>query len=146
MSNALYDRGRNKCARGDINWLASGGDTIRVCLLKTAYSVNLSTHEFFTDLGANVVGNSGSGTRTNCPALTLIDPTSGIVDANDVTLTAVSGAAGQCSYLCIFKDTGADATSPLLAYIDTATGLPVTPNGGDIQVAWDNATNKIFKL
>lgn len=36
--------------------------------------------------------------------------------------------------------------SPLIAFIDTATGLPVTPNGGDITVAWDSGANKIFKL
>jgi len=34
----------------------------------------------------------------------------------------------------------------LIAFIDTATNLPVTPNGGDIIVAWDNGANKIFKL
>ena len=145
MANALYDRGRNKFARGDLKWLASGGDTFRCCLLKTAYSVNLSTHEFFSDLGANVVGSGGASTRASCPALTTSDPSSGIVDANDATFSGVT-AVGQCSYLAVFKDTGADGTSPLVAYIDTATGLPVTPNGGDIQVAWDNGTNKIFKL
>ena len=32
------------------------------------------------------------------------------------------------------------------AYIDTATGLPITPNGGDIIVTWDNGINKIFRL
>ena len=48
--------------------------------------------------------------------------------------------------LLIYKDTGTEATSPLIAYIDTATGLPVTPNGGNITVTWDNGTNKIFKL
>jgi hypothetical protein len=34
----------------------------------------------------------------------------------------------------------------LIAYIDTATGLPVTPGGGDIDITWDNGSNKIFKL
>ena len=34
----------------------------------------------------------------------------------------------------------------LVAYIDGATGLPVTPNTGDIGIAWDSGANKIFKL
>ena len=145
MANALYDKGRNKFARGDIKWLASGGDSIRMCLLKAAYTPGLTTHEFFTDLGANVIGNSGSGTRANCPALTLIDPDgTGVVDASDVTMTAVTGTA--CNYIAIFKDSGVDGTSPLIALLDTATGLPITPNGGNINVAWDNGANKIFKL
>ncbi len=146
MANALYDKGRNKFATGELHWKASGGDTFRVCLLKDDYIPALDTHEFFSDLGTNVVGNSGGSTRADCPALTLLDPSAGVCDAEDVTLTAVPGAAGQCDYICIFKDTGVDATSPLVALIDTATGLPVTPNGGDITVQWDNGANKIFKL
>lgn len=145
MANALYDKGRNKFARGDINWLAAG-DTIKVCLLKSAYTPNLATHEFFSDLGANVVGNSGNGTRADCPTLTLIDPAAGVCDANDATITAVPGAVGQCNYICIFKNGTVDGDSPLIALIDTATNLPVTPNGGDIAIAWDNTGNKIFKL
>jgi hypothetical protein len=143
MANALYDLGRNKFARGEIIW-KSGGDTIRMCLVKAAYTPNLATHEFFTDLGANVIGNSGSGTRANCPALTLSDPAAGVCDASDVTMTAVTGTA--CNYIAIFKDSGADATSPLIALIDTATGLPIAPNGGNINITWDNGSNKIFKL
>ena len=48
--------------------------------------------------------------------------------------------------IIIYVDSGTEATSPLIAYIDTATGLPITPNGGDIIVTWDNGTNKIFKV
>jgi len=39
-----------------------------------------------------------------------------------------------------------DGDSYMLLYIDTATGLPVTPNGGDINVNWDNGANKIAKI
>ena len=36
--------------------------------------------------------------------------------------------------------------SPLAMLIDTATGLPVSPNTGDITIAWDSGANKIAKL
>jgi hypothetical protein len=49
-----------------------------------------------------------------------------------VTFTAVTGDVSEA--VILYKDTGVAATSPLIAYIDTATGLPVTPNGGDITV------------
>ena len=39
----------------------------------------------------------------------------------------------------IWKDTGSEATSPLIAYFDTVTGLPVTPNGGNINLTFDAA-------
>jgi len=39
-----------------------------------------------------------------------------------------------------------ESTSRLIAWIDTGTNLPVTPNGGDITVQWDAGANRIFKL
>jgi hypothetical protein len=46
----------------------------------------------------------------------------------------------------VWKNTGSDATSRLLLFFDTATGLPVTPNGGNIAVTWDNGANRIARL
>lgn len=49
-----------------------------------------------------------------------------------VTFVAVTGAA--IAGVVLYKDTGTPATSPLIAYLDDASaGLPVTPDGGDIQ-------------
>ena len=146
MASALYDKGRNKFAEGLVNW-QTGGDTIRTCLVKTAYAVNLTAHEWFSDLAAaNVVGNGGANDRANCPQITLATPTAGVCTGANVTVTAVPANAGNCSYIVVFKDSGADGNSALLAYIDTATGLPVTPNGGDIAINWDQGSNGIFKL
>ena len=46
---------------------------------------------------------------------------------------------------------GADVAASaqrVIALIDSSTGvaLPVTPNGGDITVAWDSGANRVFKL
>jgi hypothetical protein len=46
----------------------------------------------------------------------------------------------------VYRDTGTEATSQLVAYFDVATNLPITPNGGDISITWSNDTNRIFKL
>jgi len=46
----------------------------------------------------------------------------------------------------IFQDTGVQSTSRLIAYIDSATGLPILPNGGDISVAFSSGSSKIFAL
>jgi hypothetical protein len=70
--------------------------------------------------------------------------TLGVADAADITYSSVSGSA--CAYIIIYKDSGVSATSPLIAKIDDYTGLPVTPNGGNITVSWPNDSNKIFKL
>jgi hypothetical protein len=42
--------------------------------------------------------------------------------------------------LIIYRHTGTEATSHLIAFFDTGvTGLPVTPNGGNITVAWSGS-------
>lgn len=46
--------------------------------------------------------------------------------------------------IVIVKDTGTEATSPLIAYIDTATGLPIAPNGGDITPRSEAANKGAF--
>ena len=99
--------------------------------------MNLATHEYLSDVpaGARVGAAQTLASKTS---------TSGVADAGDVTFNTVSGASVEA--LIIYKDTGVEATSPLIAYIDTATGLPITPNGGNINVVWDNGTSKIFKL
>jgi hypothetical protein len=135
MANALYGKGRQKFLEGSIAVLS---DTIKCVLVDTTlYTVSINVHEFLSDItsGARVATTSGLSSK---------DSTLGVFNAGTVTFTAVSGA--QCSAIVIYKDTGSAATSPLIVYIDVATGLPVTPNGGDITVTWDTGSNKIFKL
>lgn len=134
MANALYDTGRNAFLTGDIDWVA---DTIKAVLVDTAdYTVNLSTHDFLDDVAAG--GRVATGTLASKTA------TAGVADAADLTFSTVTGDVSEA--LIIYKDSGVEGTSQLIAYIDTATGLPVTPNGGDIVVQWDSGANRIFKL
>lgn len=133
MSNALYDAGRNAFLTGAINWTS---DTIKVVGCTSSYSPNLSTDTHLSDVP--------SGDRVATATLSSATASGGIADASDVTFSSVTGSA--IAKLVVYKDTGTESTSTLIALIDTATGLPVTPNGGDIQVQWDNGSNKVFKL
>lgn len=132
MANALYDKGREGFLDGSIDW-----DThdIKCCLVTSGYTPNLSTHDFLDDV-TNIQATSGNLASKTVAA--------GVADAADVTFSAVSGSA--CNAIVIYRDTGSSATSRLIAYIDSGTGLPVTPNGGDITIQWDSGANKIFKL
>lgn len=135
MTNVLYDKGREAFLTGAINWAS---DNIKAVLVDAAdYTVNAATHQFLSDVpsGGRVATSGNFGTKSS---------TAGVADAADITFTAVTGDPSEA--LVIYKDTGTAGTSPLIAYIDSATGLPVTPNGGDITVTWDNGANKIFKL
>jgi hypothetical protein len=69
--------------------------------------------------------------------------TDGLFDAADTSFTGVSGV--QSEALIVYIDTGSAATSRVVCFLDTGyTGLPVTPNGGDINVAWP--AGGIFQL
>ncbi|NKD14606.1 hypothetical protein [Aeromonas caviae] len=133
MANALYDKGREKFLTGAIN---ASADTLKCALIKDTYAPTLGSDEFFSTLSSHVVGTPQT--------LTSKTVTGGVLDAADVTFSAVPTAAVK--YCAIYKDTGNAATSPLIALFDTAAGLPVSTNGGDIIIAWDNGANKIFKL
>jgi len=133
MPNAVYDKGREAFLAGDIDWAV---DTIKVALVSSSYTPNTSTDQFWSTASSAVIG-----TPQTLASKTL---TAGVADAADVIFTAVS--SGTVSKLVIYKDTGTDSTSPLICVIDTASGLPVTANGGDITIAFDGGSNRIFKL
>jgi hypothetical protein len=136
MANAIYGISRKAFLDGGIDLLS---DDIRVILIDAAdYTVAIDTHDFLDDIPAGArVAVSG--------ALTSKTTTLGVFDAADITFSSVTGDVSEA--LVIYQHTGTDSTSELIAYIDTGvTGLPVTPNGGDITVTWDSGADKIFKI
>lgn len=134
MANVLYDPGREGFLDGSIDW---DTDDIRCILGDTADYVFSAAHKFLSSVPAGArVAVSGAFTGKTV--------TDGVADANDVTLPLVVG--DQSEHIIIYKHTGSDATARLIAYIDTGTGLPVTPGGGDITIVWSSGANKIFKL
>lgn len=62
----------------------------------------------------------------------------GVFDADNVTFNTITGDAAD--YLTLQKYDATPANSPLIVTWDSATtGLPVTPNGGDITVTWNGS-------
>ena len=135
MANTLYDYCRQRFLEAQINWMT---DTVKVILVSTsAYTPQTAVHQYLADIpiSARIAGPV---------TLTAKATTGGAADAADCTFTSVSGST--INAIVIVKDTGTEATSPLIAYIDTATGLPISPNGGDIIVTWDEITGGVNNL
>lgn len=141
MADNLFDPGREGFLGGDIDWNTG---TIKAILLR-GYTFN-AAHKFLTDItgsGATVVASQ---------VLTTPTITNGVARADTVTWTSVpTGAACSCFILVQSSAPtgGADlATSAqrVILYVDSAANLPVTPNGGNINIAWDAGANGIFKL
>jgi len=135
MAKGLYDKGRDKFATGDIDWV---NDSMRAVLVdKSQYTADLANDEYLSDvpLAARIKAVTLSGRST----------ANGVCDADDTTFANVATGASVGAVL-IFKDIGIDSASPLVHYDDEATGLPKTGDGDDIVVRWDDGTDKIFKL
>ena len=135
MANALYDFGREGFLDGSIDW---DTNTIKMVFVDEADdAIDLAADDNLDDRAA------ASRVATSS-ALTSKTVAAGVADAADHTVSAVAG--DQFESIDFFKDTGVESTSRLICNIDTATGLPCTPNGGDITIQFDNGANKIFKL
>lgn len=138
MANSLFDKGREAFLNADVDWLV---DSIKCVLVDTgSYVVDLANHDFLNDIpvGARVAISQALSGKTS---------TAGVADSNDVTFPAgytMPAPTGEA--VVVFKDTGSEATSILIAYIDTATGLPITPNGADFVAVINDGPNKLFRL
>ena len=134
LANALYDAGRDGFLGGDNDW---DSDHRLIFHDDADDTVSLSVDNFLDDVAAAArVATSGTiGSPTH---------TAGVADAADVTVNTVTGDPFE-KILC-YQHTGTESTSDLVFMLDTATGLPTTPNGGNITVTWDNGANKVLKL
>lgn len=133
MANAIYPLYKQALLDASTNVDLNDG-TVKVALIDTGtYSYN-SAHEFYSSV-SGVVGTPQTIANTTV--------TNGLFDGDNVTFTSVTGSSVEA--LLIYIDTGTAGTSRLVAWIDTSvTGLPITPNGGDISITW-NASG-IFQL
>lgn len=135
MANFMYDRGRQGFLAGEIDWDA---DAIKLVMIDEADDTpSASGDNALSDrAGASRVATSGAfASKTT---------TAGVADAADITLSTVTGDPSES--IDIYKDSGTESTSYLIVNVNSATGLPVTPNGGDIIVQFDSGSNRIFRL
>ena len=136
MSNILYSLAKESLLKGEINLV---NNDVKVLLVKNSYTLNADTHQFVADIGnENIAARS---TVLDGKSVTL-----GTFDAENETVENY-GTSGF-SYIIIYVDTGDDSTSLLLAYIDTAIGLPVQSTSSEVSITiqWSDLSNKIFTL
>lgn len=125
MANVIYPKYKEALLNSDgtTDLDASNVKAILVDLADYAYS---AAHDFLDDVpvAARVATSGNLASKTT---------TDGVFDAANFAFTAVTG--DPCEALILYIDTGVAATSRLVAFYDTGvTGLPVTPNGGDINI------------
>lgn len=135
MANAIYPKAKELALGAGLN-LSAG--TVKAQLVDLASYTYSAAHQFLSDVP--------SGARVGA-AVTLSSKsiTNGVFDAADLNFTGLTSAA-SIEALVLHVDTGVEGTSPLLLFIDTATGLPISAGSTGGTVTWDNGASKIFSL
>lgn len=141
MANALYPKWKTELLKGTSNDLlnsAEGATGVYCALVDTGTYTYSAAHAFYSSLSGVVGTDQEILSKTNGTVA------EGVFDGTDLTYTAVTGASVEALVL-YRKNAGANTTWPLIAYIDASvTGLPVTPNGGNITITW--SASGIFSL
>jgi hypothetical protein len=138
MANALYPLWKQELLKGTATALlnsAEGATGVFAALVDTGTYTYNAAHQFYSSLTGVVGTDQEVLTKTQV---------NGVFDGTDVTFPAVTGVSAEAIVL-YRKNAGANTTWALIAYIDTGvTGLPVTPNGGNIVTTWN--VSGIFQL
>lgn len=126
MANRTNPNAREAFAEKLIDWTS---DDIKIIALTSGY-VYSAAHVFVSSLAGNIVARSAN--------LTGKTDVGGWVKSDAALFAALTGSAVATLY--IVQDTGSDATSRLLYFIDTAGNLPTNPIGDDVTVQMDPST------
>lgn len=134
MANAVYPIYKTAILSASANVSLTVNDATDgpfVALVDTGTYTYSAAHDFFNDLSGIV----GTDQRITTPTVGSV--AAGVFDGDNVTFSAVTGASIEA--LVIYrKNAGANTTWRLVLFEDTGvTGLPVTPNGGDISISWN---------
>jgi len=129
MSNALYNKWKQQIITDRLSTA-----NIKAVLVNTAGTGTLyvfsQAHEFLSDVpAASRIATSG-----NLASKTFVN---GVLDAADLVPAFASATGTQSEVIILYEDTGVATTSRLILFLDTATGLAITPDGNNIDINWN---------
>lgn len=136
MANFVYSKAKEAFLNGEIDVLA---DVLKVLIVDSSYIPNQGSNEFVSNIAASAI-------KYRTTALQNVSNVDGTLDADNIPIISYPG--NPFNAVVIYKDTGSDATSRLVAYIDTSPGLPFTGSATDIPVTivWDDGPQKIISI
>jgi hypothetical protein len=127
MASAIYPKFKESLLKGEVGDISSAPVVVKAALIDTNDVAYNAAHQYLSDVSDAVVDTTA--------ALENKTITNGQFDADDIAFEAASG--DQSEAIILFIDSGDAGTSRLMCFIDQfVSGMPVTPNGGDISVTW----------
>jgi lipopolysaccharide export LptBFGC system permease protein LptF len=134
MASLIYNSFKEKIMDGSIDL---DTDTIKVMLVTSSYTASQDDHEDYNDVKAYEV----SGTNYTAGGATLSVTISkdntdneGVMDATDITWATSTISNARAAI--VYKDSGNDATSWLIRYIDF--GQNYSSAAGDFKITWNS--------
>lgn len=143
MANSFYNSFLNGILGSHATYVDLDANTIVMALSDSGGAdgaPDAAADDFWDDRDANLID-----TAYTLAAKTIGTVAVGVFDNTTdpaPAFVAVSGATVEV--LEFYKDTGTPSTSNMICWFDTATGLPLTPNGGDVNVTF--SASGIFKV
>ena len=131
MANHVYDSFIDLRGTGDIDL---AGDPVRAVLIDLGSYTFSAAHSHLSDVP--------SGARVATAVVSGSSFSGGVFDCANLTWPLVA-TGSTVSAVIFYKETGTDSLSPLICYIDGATGLPFATDGGDVNA--DINTGGILK-
>lgn len=133
----FYNTAKKHLSDNPINW---DTDTIICLLLDSTYTPDIDTEEFISDIVAKEAANANYVRKTLTCTTPTVDTVNDWSEYDETTNPTWSSlGAGDLACAVIAKNSGADATSPLICYMEI---VATQPNGGDWQITWH--ANGIF--
>ncbi|MCK9370986.1 hypothetical protein M0R04_13835 [Candidatus Dojkabacteria bacterium] len=116
MASLVYNNAKELFLNADIDLSA---DTIKIALLTSSYTPDQDAHDFYDDVSANEVANSGTYAAGGATLTVTVSQDNtddeAVFDATDVSWT---GTTITARYAVIYKSTGTASTSALICLID----------------------------
>jgi hypothetical protein len=136
MADTAYDLYLQAMLAGSFDLSSASIKLMLVNIASGHYTPDFTTDQFITAI-------AGGDQIASTAALTSVSITDGVFNAANTLWASVASGPAAGAFV-IYIDTGTPSTSPLLAYIDSYSGLPVTPNGSNINVSFTGSG--IFEL
>jgi hypothetical protein len=142
MASGVYNIAKERLAKDTINLTT---DTLKVLLLGSGYTFD-ADHQFVstTGVGTNEVNPTNYVRKTVTVTITRQDASDrAVVIISQPTWTALGGASNATiASALLIKDTGSDATSPLIANLDLSPST-LTTNGSDFTLTFDQTNGNV---
>lgn len=144
VTAAWYGRASLHLAAGDIDYDAHD---IKVALMQTGYVFDQDAHEDYADIvSAEIAAGSGyvaGGLSLGTKSITYDAATNRtrLFAANSVW-TPGNGESLSAAHAIIYKDSGTDATSWLMGYVNF--GATITAVGAPLTINWDTTDGLLY--